>query len=178
MHARDEEEQGSRIKDARKILVALFSGVFKELTEHLHSFPGILCADYYLVKHSRIDVPELYKPQGIYRYTWGVNWRALVALVSAIGPAIPGIGASLSPSLDIGGAKYIFMIGDVWGMVVGGLVHVGLSKAFPDVRSLSPANVYAQDVIDGERLETRSETEEGEEEKKDDGVLTSVVSVA
>ena len=55
---------------------------------------SLLSADYYLVKGSKIDVPAMYDPKGIYRYWYGINWRAAVALFVAIAPNLPGKGSA------------------------------------------------------------------------------------
>ncbi len=51
---------------------------------------GILICDYFLIRGRRLDVAELFKPDGIYSYGSGFNWRAIVALVVAIAPVVPG----------------------------------------------------------------------------------------
>lgn len=51
---------------------------------------GILICDYFLIRGRRLDVAELFKPDGIYSYGNGFNWRAIVALVVAIAPVVPG----------------------------------------------------------------------------------------
>ena len=48
---------------------------------------SILCVDFFIVKAGKYHVPELYDPSGIYKYTWGCNWRAAVALVVSIAPS-------------------------------------------------------------------------------------------
>jgi NCS1 family nucleobase:cation symporter-1 len=58
-----------------------------------HLISGILIADHWLVRRTRLDLAELYRPQGRYWYTGGWNWRALVAFV--IGGVL-AIGGSYS----------------------------------------------------------------------------------
>lgn len=67
-------------------------------------------ADYWLVKNRAIDVPQLYDQKGIYYYTWGFNWRAVVACVVAIAPNVPGMAHALNSSVNIGGSKWIVSI--------------------------------------------------------------------
>jgi NCS1 family nucleobase:cation symporter-1 len=66
---------------------------------------SILVVDFFIVKRGAIHVPMLYDPQGIYRYSYGCNWRAALALVIAVAPNMPGMVNALNPSIDIGGAK-------------------------------------------------------------------------
>jgi NCS1 family nucleobase:cation symporter-1 len=51
---------------------------------------AIMAADYWLVKHRHIDVPALYRRHGRYRYSYGVNWRAAIALLVSLVPNLPG----------------------------------------------------------------------------------------
>lgn len=72
---------------------------------------AILASDYFLVKKQRYSVPMLYDPNGIYRYNrFGTNWRALVALIVAIAPNMPGMINALDSSISIGGAKYVYAV--------------------------------------------------------------------
>src|SRR6185437_17101946 len=40
---------------------------------------GVIMVDYYLIHNGEIDVPELYREDGIYRYTNGWNLNAVIA---------------------------------------------------------------------------------------------------
>ena len=51
---------------------------------------GILICDYWVLRRQRLSLRGLFDPAGPYRYTAGVNWRAVVALVVAIAPCVPG----------------------------------------------------------------------------------------
>jgi NCS1 family nucleobase:cation symporter-1 len=51
---------------------------------------GILIADYWVVRRQYLSLPDLFREDGAYRYRNGVNPRAMVALVAAVVPVIPG----------------------------------------------------------------------------------------
>ena len=51
---------------------------------------GILICDYFLIRRQHLELGELYKSDGIYSYGSGFNWSAIVALVIAIAPVVPG----------------------------------------------------------------------------------------
>ena len=51
---------------------------------------GILIADYFLVRRAELDVDELFRKHGKYRFNNGWNPIALVALILAVLPNIPG----------------------------------------------------------------------------------------
>jgi NCS1 family nucleobase:cation symporter-1 len=51
---------------------------------------GVLIADYWLLRRRHLRLAELFKPDGAYSYTNGVNWKAMAALTLAILPVLPG----------------------------------------------------------------------------------------
>ena len=59
---------------------------------------GILIADYWLLRRCELSVPDLFKLQGRYSYRNGVNSKAMLALVLAVLPVVPGfIKAATTP---------------------------------------------------------------------------------
>lgn len=44
----------------------------------------------------------LYQNDGIYRYLYGINWRALVALLVAVPINLPGLIHAIDASVNIG----------------------------------------------------------------------------
>ena len=45
-----------------------------------------------------LSLPDLFKMNGAYSYGGGVNWRAIVILVVAVAPVVPGfIHAAMTP---------------------------------------------------------------------------------
>ncbi|MCR5886597.1 NCS1 family nucleobase:cation symporter-1 [Hymenobacter sp. J193] len=51
---------------------------------------GIMIADYYLLRHQQLHVPDLYQYQGRYTYQNGINYAGMLALGIGILPNIPG----------------------------------------------------------------------------------------
>jgi NCS1 family nucleobase:cation symporter-1 len=51
---------------------------------------GILIADYWILRGRELSLPDLFKLNGRYSYSRGVNGAAMIALVAAIVPVIPG----------------------------------------------------------------------------------------
>ncbi len=67
--------------------------IFKWLVAYsalLGSVGGILIADYYLLRRTKLDVRALYEKGGAYWYAGGVNGVALVALAMGCAPVLPG----------------------------------------------------------------------------------------
>ncbi len=56
---------------------------------------GILIADYFVIRKTRLDLPGLYLRQGPYWYQNGWNWWGILALVAGIAPCIPGFLAAV-----------------------------------------------------------------------------------
>ena len=56
---------------------------------------GIMIADYYVIRRTRLDVDALYRRGGPYEYSRGFHITALVALLAGIAPNLPGFLAAL-----------------------------------------------------------------------------------
>jgi NCS1 family nucleobase:cation symporter-1 len=51
---------------------------------------GILICDYWVLRKQKLNLAALFKTDGIYSYSNGFNWRAIVALIAAVAPVVPG----------------------------------------------------------------------------------------
>jgi NCS1 family nucleobase:cation symporter-1 len=59
---------------------------------------GILIADYWVLRGRSLSLPDLFAVRGRYSYEHGINSRAMIALVLAILPVVPGfIRAAMTP---------------------------------------------------------------------------------
>lgn len=107
-----------------------------------------LAADFWIVKRQAIDVPALYRKYGRYRYgnRAGTNWRSVVALLVGVVPNLPGMAAAVNPSIEIGGASYIYAMFYLYGFSSTFITYVALSKTFPDVGTQLDEPIY-EDVI-------------------------------
>ena len=52
---------------------------------------GIMITDYFLVRHMHLDVDDLYRRNGRYEFSNGVNYRALIALAAGVVVALIGL---------------------------------------------------------------------------------------
>ncbi len=81
-------------------LVADPSGyIFKWLVAYsalLGAVGGVLIADYFVIRRTRLNLAGLYRKDGPYWYAGGFNPAALIALVLGIGPCVPGFLATVS----------------------------------------------------------------------------------
>lgn len=113
---------------------------------------GVLLADYYVVHKQRINVPEMYRPHGIYSYErWGTNWRAAVAFVVGFAPLLPGFAKSVTQDVHVSeGAQHLYYLGYWYGFLVSAGLHVLLSKVWP------PTSQWTGKTIDDSLLADES----------------------
>jgi NCS1 family nucleobase:cation symporter-1 len=89
---------------------------------------GIMLCDYYLIRRTRLDVAALYDPRGEFSYGGsGVNWRAVVALVLAVAPNVPGF-INAATMKEVFPAWWDGIYGYAWfvGLALGMLVYAVL----------------------------------------------------
>jgi NCS1 family nucleobase:cation symporter-1 len=79
---------------------------------------GIMIADYYLIRAQQLNVRGLYDAQSEYRYTNGFSIVALVSLVVAVLPNLPGflvnvklLDAAAVPAFFVGLYSYAWFVG-------------------------------------------------------------------
>jgi NCS1 family nucleobase:cation symporter-1 len=79
--------------------------IFKWLVAYsglLGAIGGVMIADYFVLRRTRLDLRGLYEPKGPYWYSCGYHAAGLVALFAGIAPCIPGflatIGTGAQPS--------------------------------------------------------------------------------
>jgi NCS1 family nucleobase:cation symporter-1 len=59
---------------------------------------GILICDYWVLRRQRLDLVALFDPKGRYSYWNGFNWLAILTLIIAVLPVVPGfINAATTP---------------------------------------------------------------------------------
>ncbi len=96
---------------------------------------GIMIADYFLWRRTRLDVDDLYRRDGRYRYTGGFSIVGFAALTLAVLPNLPGflvrIGAadaSAFPAWLVAGYDYAWFV----GFALGFLLYSVLRPPFPN----------------------------------------------
>ena len=92
---------------------------------------GIMVSDYFLVRHTELDVNSLYHREGAYHYTKGINPRAVIALVLGIAIALIG--------LVVKQLHYLYDYAWFAGFFVAGVVYVALMKLPATAPSLPTA---------------------------------------
>lgn len=83
-----------------KLLATTGGYIFVWLTGYsalLGPIAGILIADYWLIRRTRLDIDDLYREGGRYAYAGGWNGRALIAFAAGVLPNLPGFLATVVP---------------------------------------------------------------------------------
>lgn len=82
---------------------SVFVATMASFSVFLAPLTGIMMTDYFLLRKQRIELSHLYtgSKEGAYWYTFGINWRAVVAWVVVFTPAMPGMIATLNTSVTI-----------------------------------------------------------------------------
>jgi NCS1 family nucleobase:cation symporter-1 len=115
---------------------------------------AIMVFDFWVLHKRKYNTLALYQPHSIYRYTGGVNYRAVIAFVVGVAPNLPGFINSINPSIDVGVGSRPYSFGWMLGFVATSLVYMALSYAFPPKetfveRAVLPDEIYeAQGVVD------------------------------
>ncbi|KAG8745947.1 hypothetical protein FRC12_014407 [Ceratobasidium sp. 428] len=108
-----------------------------------------MIVDYWFIHKGKIDVPALYNFDGRYRYTAGVNWRALLSLVVSVPPNLPGLINSINPKISVGaGAQHLYSIAWLLGFSLAGVTYFIASKLFPPTETMLDEHVSGDDRLD------------------------------
>jgi len=92
---------------------------------------GIMVADYFLIRRTRLDVYSLYHRGGPYEYTRGINPRAIIALAAGVIVALIGL---LVPPL-----RWLYDYAWFVGFGTAAVVYVALmSRAAPESEPTAP----------------------------------------
>jgi NCS1 family nucleobase:cation symporter-1 len=76
-----------------KLMASMGAYIFTWLVGYsglMGAIAGILICDYWVLRRQQLDLHDLFQMEGRYTYTNGFNLRALVTLVVAIAPVVPG----------------------------------------------------------------------------------------
>jgi NCS1 family nucleobase:cation symporter-1 len=94
---------------------------------------GILVADYFVLRRTRLDVTQLYRENGAYTYRGGWNPAAMLALGLAILPNLPGFLSQIGvlhsfPGLEVWRGLYTY----AWflGFALAAVLHLAFMRVF------------------------------------------------
>ena len=81
---------------------------------------GVMIADYFLIRHRQLSVDDLYRRQGAYEYSNGINYRAVAALAAGVFAAL--LGLAVPP------VRFLYNYAWFVGFFVSALVYTGLMQ--------------------------------------------------
>jgi len=96
---------------------------------------GIMIADYFVCRRQKLNLSALYDPQGEYHYTHGFSVVALIALIVAVLPALPGFFAQVHLIDGTGISPFLLSLYNYAWFVGFGLaftVYLALRKIAPN----------------------------------------------
>ncbi len=94
-----------------KLMASMGAYIFTWLIGYsglMGAIAGILICDYWVLRKQHLNLEGLFDPKGPYSYSNGFNWRAIVALVVAIAPVVPGfIRAATTPGGQVANPGFL-----------------------------------------------------------------------
>ena len=86
---------------------------------------GILIADYFVYRRRQLNLTDLYKVDGAYRFTGGFSYVALFSLLVAVAPCVPGflvnvklLKADVAPAALVDLYNYAWFVGFALAFVI------------------------------------------------------------
>jgi len=88
---------------------------------------GIYITDYFVVRKGNLWATELYRAEkgAAYWYTWGVNWRNVIAFTFTVVLLIPGFAAQFGQNVGVGWER-LYSLGWVLGCTISSVLYFGL----------------------------------------------------
>lgn len=109
---------------------------------------SVMICDYYIIRKGRVHVPMLYQNDGIYRYFYGVNWRAVAALVVAVPVNLPGLIHAINSSVYIGNYIYFYKASWLTAMSISGCTYTALCLLFPPTDTFVEEPALEEPTVD------------------------------
>jgi NCS1 family nucleobase:cation symporter-1 len=91
---------------------------------------GIMIVDYFILRGTKLDTEALYRHDGVYEYSRGINFRAIVALVAGVFVALVGL---VVPSV-----RFLYDYAWFVGFFIAGTVYLLLMKVATPVALAEP----------------------------------------
>ena len=124
---------------------------------------GIMFADYFLVRHRKYKLTDLYteNTSSIYWYWKGVNWRAFAAWVMGVWLTLPGFAQRVrDPTVHLEGWTEMYYFSWPLGTLVSLITYTGLCKIKPvlGIGEVDDEDVYGTFGTVVEGIESVDET--------------------
>ncbi|KAI0641784.1 NCS1 nucleoside transporter family [Trametes meyenii] len=116
---------------------SVFLTVLSSFAVFLGPLTGVMVSDYLIVRRKKLRLSHLYmpNPSSIYYFTYGVNFRAIIAWICGVWPLMPGFinAVSRRPIGISEGWTHLYDLAWLLGFALSAFVHVVLSTVFPPV---------------------------------------------
>lgn len=94
-----------------KLLASMGDYIFTWLIGYsglMGAIAGIMICDYWVLRKQKLNLAELFKTNGIYSYSGGFNFLAIVSLIIAIAPVVPGfLRAATTPGGQVANPNFL-----------------------------------------------------------------------
>ncbi|KAK2829909.1 hypothetical protein FQN49_007138 [Arthroderma sp. PD_2] len=111
-----------------------FVSVISSFSIFMAPLCGIHISDYWIVRQRRLKLSDLYhsRPDGIYYYTMGINWRSVAPWLVGWVPLLPGFIHSINPAIQMPvGVDRLYALGFPYGLLSSMAIHTLINKVFP-----------------------------------------------
>jgi NCS1 family nucleobase:cation symporter-1 len=143
---------------------------------------AILVVDFWVVRRTKWNIPELYTPGGIYWFTGGVNWRAMLAYSIGMWPALPGFisevsGPGVIPVHIVW--KRFYQVSFFFGFVTSAVLFWGFNRLAPPpgLGIQVDFDIDGTHIVDGAGSDEEQRGDKESEKEKEDGVGVNVRNV-
>lgn len=116
---------------------SVFISVLSAYSVFLGPMVGIYVCEYWILRQRKVKLSDLYhrRPDGIYHYWHGINWRTFTSWIIGWSYLIPGFAATVTPgAVQVPQACInLYYLAFPLGFTVSFLVHLGLNRILPPV---------------------------------------------
>jgi NCS1 family nucleobase:cation symporter-1 len=123
---------------------------------------AIMVCDFWIIHRGKYNTLALYQRHGIYAYTGGCNWRAIMAFIIGVAPNMPGFIQSINPKINAGVGSRPYAFGWLLGFTATALVYTVLEmfiapprETFID-RAVLPDEIYDESGVVDEGISVGS----------------------
>lgn len=111
-----------------------FISVLSAYSVFLGPMAGIQICDYFFVRGRKLKLSDLYhaRPDGIYYFKSGVNYRAFISWIVGFASQLPGFANNITPSIVVPvGCQRLYYLAYPLGFVISFIVHYILCRVWP-----------------------------------------------
>ena len=127
---------------------SIFISVLSAYSVFLGPMCGIQVCDYFLVRHRKLKLSDLYhgRKNGIYYFNGGINPRTFISWTVGFASQIPGFINAVSPSIKVpAGCQHLYYLAYPLGFAISFVVHYCICRLWPvkGVGEVDEYDVYA-----------------------------------